>query len=739
MAKTNAWTSEANSFHITDETENDLLKNNIINSYLDSDSKFFLVGAKGLGKTLLLRCKSHRYRKRNPDSHFNGSTSELTENLELPTTTFSMKDLEKFHDVNLWEIIWQLAIWTVIFKMRKFPLNNELSKIIGDNNTFTTILVCLLNNRSKINAFKEFNLEFINRRSEIQNGVALFIDDIDQSIENILLDSKLSRSNEIYTKVWINAQIGIMKAIFSIYRKNHHVKIFATIRSEAWMYFDDNGRENIEEHVVELEYTKSEIKEIFENNIKMMDPADYVKSNERDYITRFTGLSYIAHGIIKNPQNNNKQVEESVFNYFYRHTFGRPREIVLIGKAIHSLVTKKEYKDLLNAEIEQAVQNIKGKVREKSNELYKNYSREMIPSFDENEFKYFANNVNGNLIKYENINEELLKIVEKYCKCGFVGYTITRDIKGNLYQKFEPPAKYNYINNYDLPKKVDYFFIHPCLDTTMLQIIPFDQYYNRFNIIGSEYPFIEPYFTHNYQLNDYIPVFKAARGYSKREGLHELGLEVYYRYHFMKGSNCLKYEKLINEGVSTLSFLSRLCYINILKKKFPNNKEFYTEKENTFSDSLKSSFVPKQWQTGLKEEHDSHFEYKLFGRFITLGSYLVLDINIVSIHHLLTEGIFSLEKDDKYKIEKQSAFDYLDRCFFIKELNKEEPKYHFENKSHSDIKNSIYRASSKFEQDTISRFRTGALEEIKSGDWFADEKHKEWLINNVLTKIWKPN
>jgi hypothetical protein len=740
MSKTTAWTTEANSFYITDDTEKELLKNSIINSYLDSDTKFFLVGAKGLGKTLLLRFKSYKYRKKSHDFVSNDTTLELTENLELRTKTFSAKDLEKFQDASTWMVIWELAIWTTIFRINRLLINDELVKIVGKYHSFSNIVVSLLNNRSKINSYKEFILEFIERQKEVQSSVSLFIDDVDQSIEDVLFESNMDRTNENYIKIWINAQIGIMNAISHIFRKNHHIKIFVTIRSEAWRFYEKYGKENLVEHVAELEYTKNEIKEIFEKNIKMMNPNDYIKPNDKDEIVKFIGLEKIIHSVISNPDDPKKPVEESVFNYLYRHTFGRPREIVSIGQAIHTLVTKSEYKEKIKNDTESAIQYIRGKVREKSSELFKNYCREMIPNFDESEFNNFSELIKSNIIANKVIGESLLLIISKYCKLGFVGYTFTKDKEGNLIQKFEPPAKYNYIDKYSLPRNINYFLIHPCLDTSMLQSATFDQYFNKTNIIGNDYSFVIPKSIEVYSLQDYIPNINGIRGYSQRKNLHDYGLTEYYESYFSDEPNCKEYKSKDKKCVRILILLSRMCYAYKLKNQFKDDIEFYEREFQKNEYLLKQVFVTYAWQIKLKSPSDSNLIIKLIGRIITIGCYLILDINLNSIHHFLIKGIMIFNKDKILpKVDEKSVFDYLDRSFYINGFSKDEPKYSYKNQNHKDVKKNIFNNLSKFEQDSIRRFRDSALEEIKSADWFADEKHKEWLIINVLEKIWKPS
>ena len=129
-------------------------------------------------------------------------------------------------------------------------------------------------------------------------------------------------------------KMGLVAAIYSIYRQNSHVKIFATIRREPWEAATGTLKVNYRNHATFLQYEKDEIRQIFEKNISMMNEEDLVAPSGKNPIERFIGFDEIPHRFALD--ENEEPRKEDVFDFIYRHTYGRPREIVLMGLEISS-------------------------------------------------------------------------------------------------------------------------------------------------------------------------------------------------------------------------------------------------------------------------------------------------------------------------------------------------------------------------------------------------------------------
>ena len=210
-------------------TEDELLINRPIKDFLEQENKFFLIGSKGLGKTIFLRYKSYLLHEEYGDSiQFNESNKELTENLNIHPSTFSKEELLKFNSLDRWILLWELSLWTMTFRLFKLPINPKLEKLLERSDDLGSILTRLLNHRNKIDAYREFVMEFQENRRKIQSGVVIFIDDTDQTFHNSLVvphRSDAEGKDNLSVSVWINVQIGLMNAIYNLNKQNGHIKI----------------------------------------------------------------------------------------------------------------------------------------------------------------------------------------------------------------------------------------------------------------------------------------------------------------------------------------------------------------------------------------------------------------------------------------------------------------------------------------------------------------------------------
>ena len=252
------------------------------------------------------------------------SNNELTENLNIHPDTFTKEESLQFKDLELWILIWQLALWAMVFRMCKLPINPKLEKLIDKSKDLGTILTRLLNHRKKVESYREFVMEFQENKRMVQSAVAIFIDDTDQTLHDFLI---LPHRTDIYYEgtesrsvaVWVNAQIGLMSAIYHLNRQNAHIKIYATIRREAFEAWDSELKINYLHHVCLLQYDKDEIKIIFEKNLHLLDPSDLIdRSPGASAVQKFLGFDNLEHPFAKDPAGNKRR--EPAFDFIYRHT-----------------------------------------------------------------------------------------------------------------------------------------------------------------------------------------------------------------------------------------------------------------------------------------------------------------------------------------------------------------------------------------------------------------------------------
>ncbi|MBK7939411.1 MAG: hypothetical protein IPJ82_21045 [Lewinellaceae bacterium] len=256
-----------------------------------------------------------------------------------------------------------LTLWTLTFKIYGLDINPDLEKMIHKASKLSSIFSELLSNRDKIPLFPRWINEFVDRASEIKSGVSIFVDDVDQAFETIMINNHhynsfyLEDQSKPAVEIWVNGQNALFSSIYSIHRQNRHVKIFATVRTEAFHCLKVALKPNYLHHSVVLHYDKWNIEEIFNKNIQLIPKEKLAKPEGKTWIEKFLGFEEMPHRFAKDHLGN-PRIETS-FNFIFRHTYGRPREIVQMGSSLHNLVTQPHYKSLkLYNKIEEVRANV---------------------------------------------------------------------------------------------------------------------------------------------------------------------------------------------------------------------------------------------------------------------------------------------------------------------------------------------------------------------------------------------
>lgn len=740
MFKHTPWNLDAYRFFFGPETEDYLLLNKPIKEFLQRDDKFFLVGAKGLGKTLFLRYKSLQFHEKYRDSmRFNVNQTELTENLNLHPDTLTKEELLRFEAPNLWRLIWELGLWVMIFRIFELPISPKLEKIVGDGRQISSIFTRLLNNRGLIEEYRTFLNEFLNQKSKITDGVAIFIDDVDQALHTALKEPHLT--DEYFegkvnpsVAVWVNAQMGLVDAIYNINRQSGHIKIYATIRREAFEAYTGEMRLNYLQHASFLHYEKDDLKIIFEKNIDLLDESQLFRKESRTLIGQFLGFDRLQHRFAIDLSGNPRQ--ENSFDFIYRHTFGRPREMMLMGAEIDTLVTKQAY---LNDSNEARIEKLRVKVNEVASFLMNQYAEETIPYLSDSKLLEFVKKVRSNVITKEDtqkLDEDFFKQLFNF---GLVGYVRAVNMQGQLKQAFNPPATYNYRKPEPLPD-TDYFLIHSAMNGRLMERHTYGNFYNKYNIIGHGYDFFPNTDHHIHDMAYYLPIDVSGNrmNASNEAAGHEFPLIEIYNKYFDFQNNPHRYE-LFDQNWGTaskvLGLLARICYCNRLNKQFLTTD--YSPIMKELSSELEHFYFKRQYNARLRDSSSvqafSIFSDKLIGRFITLGCYLVLDMRINWIYQLLRNGLIEFNDETN-----DAAFPYLSRSFFIRDLQRTEPREP-DNPEHRQIKQRIFNYLSDCEKESLKTFIRDASDEVQFLNLIKTEEHRKWVEESILRKLWRPD
>src|SRR5260370_31039233 len=195
---------------------------------------------------------------------------------------------------------------------------------------------------------------------QIGRPVAVFVDTIDEYFEGYVDSADPSDADASYlhsnkdSRIWIVGQLGICRAIRELLGVNPHVKIFVSIRKEAFNSLDyyDRNAVNISSLVVQLHYSGEELSRIFDRNIEAMQRDDLTQPREAAPIARFIGAS---NAMIVNPITKKS---EFFYDFVLRHSLYRPRDLMLIGGKIAQIPAGVRTQERLRVVVDQAAGEI---------------------------------------------------------------------------------------------------------------------------------------------------------------------------------------------------------------------------------------------------------------------------------------------------------------------------------------------------------------------------------------------
>ncbi|HVD98085.1 MAG TPA: toll/interleukin-1 receptor domain-containing protein [Cytophagaceae bacterium] len=531
-ATTDPWIFEANNFDFSQDVESVLFRNELIDKYLNighRDKMLFLIGPKGIGKTFLLSYKSFLFRKaHNAEIKFS-PTNELTENLIVYFSQFSKEEIAKFQTPDLWENIWKFALMAVACKT--YGLNIEEKLEIEDHNfsSVSGVLSYLLSDRKALNKVISSSMpKLISLTKQIQSGVVLFVDGVDQAVDDLVNGKYYDYEtySDLPIKIWGHIHVGLVKSIYDICQLNSHVRIYTTVRNEAFKLIPGGMSANLEGFATNLNYSPSELKVIFTNNIKITETSKLIKKEAANIIERFLGYSKMNHPFIPDQ-------DEDALDFILRHTLGRPREVVKLGSLLYyERLTKIDYKIIPE---EDRIEDIRYFINEKTDGIIKDYLLEIIPSFDEECLIKFLKKVQSNIFHHKILNEEEKKFLGICYNVGLIGVINERTNKSGQkikFQYFKKAGDYLYYSLNQYPKS-EYYVTHPILDSYFTKIFSLD-FHNTKNIIGNHYEFRDINYIYDFAIS-----YAGADRYIVEAVAAELkakGMKVFYDKDFEKKS-----------------------------------------------------------------------------------------------------------------------------------------------------------------------------------------------------------
>lgn len=468
-----------------------------IRSFLKPDNKgtTIVIAPKGFGKTLLLKAKRLSIQDKYAHLLPSGALVEKPSGLPsvIPTSDYGdLRDSEGY-----WRSVWLLSFTIAVLKAADHlpgRCSRSLKAIFQDDNLlsvweiFDHILSASVNTYHQLN--NDYNDALLPGFRRLHESTAIFVDNIDEYYEGVLREMNAARDRPTGAKVkrsfWHLAQYGIAAAARELSHINTHVKIYVSIRKEVLQGIigDTHFGQQLRSKSLIVSYTDSDLLEIIHKNIAHSDSEDLVDPRANEPVSAFFGsLSRVTHPITGD--------EEEVLAFWLRHTLGRPRDVVSIGKAIASIppVSRSERK-------------IREVVRSEAKTIATAYFAEMAPHLDGFDADMLLRLIDRNVLT----PDDLRRISEVYAhtwleafaaaaphtehpfcalfKLGLLGY-VGRDAEtGNDVQMFRLPGEHPLDNVRILPPARIYL-VHPALDDLIAERNPkYFENLNSRNVIG---------------------------------------------------------------------------------------------------------------------------------------------------------------------------------------------------------------------------------------------------------------
>ena len=314
-----------------------IFSNSTVEQFLDIYSKNFVVACKGIGKTLLLKYKRFLMEKHFSPSNEGSSISFIphsTPYLDFVSDfgSINANDKKLMEDLYTSKKMWTVAIMISVLseynsktqlKFHKHDLEiNELKNMYDHkfkryidlftgessfNPCFVLRLMLTKMNNSEIKRFLDEYYPIIEELfRSVQSGVFVFIDRVDQALTSYGIN------------VWINFQAGLIEAAWDAMRINNHIKIYTSMRQEAWLSYTSPDKEAIKGNVSIIRYSHDDLFNISNHH------CSYYENKRTVY--DFLGFKEIKNAFCGTAEDS--------FDYIERHTLGRPRDLMAIFSAI---------------------------------------------------------------------------------------------------------------------------------------------------------------------------------------------------------------------------------------------------------------------------------------------------------------------------------------------------------------------------------------------------------------------
>lgn len=472
---------------VRDISTRSLHQSSQISSFLSGERKFIVLSSKGMGKTHLLRQK-RKILADSPDARSSifiphDSGSDVDRQTTLPRSK-SRSFWSKLTQSD-WSVLWEIAISLSAILNSNLNLDDEellaqLELIVNDENVPNDLKDQVLhtlggerptmaNPTFILNTLLELNPGELGRLlkkapnlilqlypSYIKSATYIFIDSFDQTLSETI-------SGEI--EHWVNGQTGLALAAYNIFASCSHIKVFTSIRQEAWNKFNHENKMAMESCCLELKYSKSDIRNMIDFLVNYYEKKD----NLGDMFNTTVKSKIKNYGICLNP---GESIEEDLFDYLYRHSLGSPRSILHLISSIADLTNSRLDSDSVEREIRKEVNLKSGSLAATKIESEMAQFLTYLSNKDD-QVAFFAQ-IHNNVLSYvdlKHISDAATSLEGKYhpfCELWNLGLLgcLRRNPDGELTQTFKSPLEFDWQLHDCLPKS-KYYILHPSISALL--------------------------------------------------------------------------------------------------------------------------------------------------------------------------------------------------------------------------------------------------------------------------------
>ena len=495
-----AWTVDADDIQVAEDlSARDLHQTPGIEAFLapQRGDKFIVVATKGFGKTLLLKAKRVALQDR-------AVCLPQDSLLDKPIgdKIFSADMVALYTHLEPWVNVWLIAIALATLKrldmVDDLRVGSRLHALVADDSLRGVIdhFVNLLDlpRNELFQCVNDTNNRLVPRLRTIAKPVAIFIDSVDEYFNKHIKhrSAQGSDTGRLAPGIWYYSQMGLVQVAYELRRISHHLKVFASIRKEAFAKFSEETSmvQQYRGSAIDLSYAKASLREIFLNNVRREKEKNLCAPGKlrADPITAFVGRSTVTHGFTGEA--------EDVFDYVYRHTLQRPRDLMTLGQSLSSLPPEERANEM----------RFKAAVNGGATEIAEEYLNEIAPYIGDLDLPRLFSLLPRHILTREQvgaIREEYDAVTEAaggqvdgdvlavLHRAGLLG-CIQRDlVSGAQVQRFLMPGDEALDRSRELPES-SHYLVHPTLAAIVVRHNPeYARNIDTVNVVGAGRPWRE--------------------------------------------------------------------------------------------------------------------------------------------------------------------------------------------------------------------------------------------------------